>query len=111
MTTTKTFWICYDLGLRGDYTGLYAWLDSHKAKECGDSLAVFEFDCGAHFIEEIKSELTNKVKFNKEDRIYLIWKDPQKDLIKGRFIIGQRKPAPWEGFAVSKEQGVEDVSE
>ena len=34
---TSTIWISYDLGVRGDYEGLYAWLDSHGAKECGDT--------------------------------------------------------------------------
>ena len=35
--TINTVWISYDLGIRGDYEGLYAWLDSHRAKECGDA--------------------------------------------------------------------------
>jgi hypothetical protein len=29
-------WISFDLGVRGDYEGMYAWLDTHNAKECGD---------------------------------------------------------------------------
>ena len=30
-------WISFDLGVKGDYEGMYAWLDSKDAKECGDS--------------------------------------------------------------------------
>jgi hypothetical protein len=30
-------WISYDLGVQADYEGMYAWLDEHQAKECGDS--------------------------------------------------------------------------
>jgi len=33
----QTIWISYDLGLQGDYPGLYRWLDLHKAKECVNS--------------------------------------------------------------------------
>jgi hypothetical protein len=32
-------WMSYDLGVKGDYEGLYAWLDDHEAKECGNSVA------------------------------------------------------------------------
>ena len=33
-------WMAYDLGVKGDYEGLYAWLDDHSAAECGNSVAV-----------------------------------------------------------------------
>ncbi len=39
----KTFWITYDLGIRGDYNSLYKWLDKYKAKECGNGVAVFSY--------------------------------------------------------------------
>ena len=41
---SEAIWLSYDLGIRGDYESLYAWLDQHNAKECGDSLAFFKFD-------------------------------------------------------------------
>jgi len=34
-------WLSYDLNIKGDYENLYIWLDAHKAKECGDSMATF----------------------------------------------------------------------
>ena len=33
------FWLSYDLGINGDYDGLYRWLDRQGAKECGSSMA------------------------------------------------------------------------
>ncbi len=29
------YWVCYDLGLRGNYDDLYSWLDSLGAKDDG----------------------------------------------------------------------------
>ncbi len=40
----KTIWLSYDLGVKGDYEGLYAWLDDHGAIECGESVAFFNFE-------------------------------------------------------------------
>jgi len=32
------YWLSFDLGLRGNYELLYAWLDAMEAKECGDNV-------------------------------------------------------------------------
>ena len=99
---SKTFWLSYDLGLKGDYEGLYQWLDGHQAKECGNALAVFKRDVsGGTFVEDIKRDLTDSIKFKDSDRIYLIWRDGK--LNKGKFIVGGRKRAPWEGYASALE--------
>lgn len=99
MAKKKTFWLSYDLGLKGDYSSIYRWLDKQKAKECGDSIAVFEFVCSTdNPREEIKSSLLENIEFNKSDRVYLIWRDDIKQANLGTFIIGHRKPAPWEGY-------------
>lgn len=99
MEKKKTFWLSYDLGLKGNYSSLYRWLDKRKAKECGDSIAVFEFICStADPKEEIKQSLLEDIDFNKTDRIYLIWRDDKANANYGVFIIGHRKPAPWEGY-------------
>ena len=100
----KTFWLSYDLGLKGDYHGMYEWLDNYKARECGESLAVFKFSCGKNFIQEVQNDLKNYVEFKNGDRVYLIYRDDQDNYtIKGRFIIGKRKPAPWEGYSLGEE--------
>ena len=40
----KAIWLSYDLGVSGDYEGIYAWLAKHGAKECGDSLAFLNYE-------------------------------------------------------------------
>lgn len=109
MTSKKTFWLSYDLGLRGDYNSLYSWLDENKAKECGDNLAVFEYESKTENPrEEIQNALSKIVEFNKSDRIYLIWRDDKSNLNKGMFIFGKRKQAPWEGYSkVEIEQSID----
>jgi len=42
-------WMSYDLGVKGDYEGLYAWLDDHDAKECGNSVAFLRYEYSADF--------------------------------------------------------------
>ncbi|PID48587.1 MAG: hypothetical protein CR991_10975 [Proteobacteria bacterium] len=104
----KAIWLSYDLGVRGDYEGLYAWLDDHQAIECGDSVAFLNFNVKdtENIIEELKRDLQKSVNFNKRDRIYIIWKIHKK--IKGRFIFGKRKASPWEGYG-SQESETEEV--
>ena len=110
MVKKRTFWLSYDLGLRGNYNGLYRWLDKYKAKECGDSIAVFEYELKTDDPkEELKSELLENVEFNKTDRIYLIWRDSSKKVNRGSFIVGNRKPAPWEGyFTTDADQTIDE---
>ena len=92
----KTVWMSYDLGVSGDYEGLYAWLDDLDAKECGNSVAYFSFPYDGDLLEALKAEIEEAVSLNKRTRIYIIYRDDKK--MKGRFIIGGRKSAPWDGF-------------
>jgi hypothetical protein len=107
MSGKKTFWVSYDLGLKGDYTGLYTFFDSVDAKECGDSIAFFQKDYGDDFLESLKKELGQYVTFSKTDRIYVIYLEKKTDKIKGKFLYGGRRRAPWEGFA-TKSTSVTD---
>jgi hypothetical protein len=97
----KAIWFSYDLGVRGDYESLYQWLDQHEAIECGDSIAFLRYEYtetnDVLFIDKLKSDITESVKLTKYDRIYVIWKDGPK--IRGKFVFGNRKAAPWAGFA------------
>jgi len=103
----KTIWISYDLGVRGDYDGLYAWLDDKGAKECGSSVAVIKVaDLEDSICEKIKKEIGEKVKVDSRTRIYLIYRDPATNLNKGRFIFGGRRSSPWEGYG-EKSSGVD----
>lgn len=37
-------WLSFDLGIRGDFEGMYQFLGEHNARECGDSMASFWFE-------------------------------------------------------------------
>jgi hypothetical protein len=90
----------YDLGVSGDYEGLYAWLDDHNAKECGNSVAWVTFSHEGDVLTSLKAEIENAVSPNKRSRIYVIYRDNEGT--KGRFIIGGRKSAPWDGFGMQE---------
>jgi hypothetical protein len=96
----KLIWIAFDLGVRGDYEGIYEFLDRHEAKECGDSVAVFQYEFKRDPVAELKRELSDAVKFDRRSRVYVIFPD-KAGKYKGRFIVGGRKPAPWAGYAAS----------
>jgi hypothetical protein len=95
----KAVWLSFDLGIKGDYEGLYQWLDAHGAIECGDSVAFFKIKSeGSDLPGEIKKSLQQSMEIDaKKTRIYIIY---QKDKsTKGSFLFGQRKASPWVGSA------------
>jgi hypothetical protein len=101
----KSVWMSYDLGVQGDYDHMYAWLDNHKAVECGDSMAYFIYEVpngtnDDEFITILKEDMVKTIKFNPGNRIYVIRhiKDEKRDSYYGQFIIGKRKASPWEGY-------------
>jgi len=97
----KAIWISYDLGIKGDFPNLYAWLDNHNAKEAGDSIAFLNYEySGNNLLETLKEDLKAKVNFKPGDRIYVIRMriDEGKHKISGKFIIGNRKASPWIGY-------------
>ena len=96
-------WMSYDLGVTGDYESLYAWLDDHNAKECGNSVAYFSFSYDRDLLESLKAEIEDAVSLNKRTRIYIIYRDNEET--KGRFIIGGRKSGPWDGFGTHEADG------
>ena len=103
----KAIWISYDLGIGGDYEGLYRWLANHEAVECGDGVAFFNYipkDTGL-LLEELKGEIEANVRINNKTRIYCIRKVENK--VKGAFLFGTRKGNPWEGYG-DVDKGVED---
>lgn len=105
----SAIWICYDLGVRGDYGSLYTWLDDHEAKECGDNLAFLNYEHAGALALQLTAELRGLLQITKQTRIYLIYKDDQTKKIKGSFIIGGRKAAAWSGYSGQPTQpDVED---
>src|SRR5271155_1179048 len=97
--TKSTIWISYDLGVRGDYEGLYAWLDSHHAKECGDSLAVLEYEYQGSILKKLKTDLGGAVETDKRTRMYVIYREKSTNKNKGNFIFGARRAAAWTGYS------------
>jgi len=106
--SNKLIWLSYDLGFKGDYENLYYWLDSHKAKECGNSVATLSYEYKNNLIEELSKDLTDNISLAKNDRIYVIFRD-EEDKLKGKFIIGRRKPSPWAGYAQTLEEDEDEV--
>ena len=91
----------YDLGLRGDYTNLFAFLDDMKAVDCGNCNAAFAMNFSQDLFDIIYDELSHiisgRVNLETTDRIYMIVTDATGSM-KGRFISGSRRRPLWEGY-------------
>lgn len=107
-----TIYLTFDLTFNGDYTGMYKWLDSHHALECGDSACRINYSVKYDKLETyadtqavldlIRKDLLSCVKFASKDRVYvasLFPDEKNKKRLAGRFIVGVRKPNPWDGAA------------
>jgi len=94
---THWIWISFDLGVKGDYEGIYKWLDEHKARECGDSLAGLNYEHSGDLIDDLRTDLQKSIEFTTKSRVYVIRLLDGK--MKGRFIVGGRRMAPWSGYA------------
>ena len=92
-------WLSFDLGVQGDYEGLYLWLDQHDARDCGDSLACFQYETRGNLPQRLLKDIESTVKMPPKTRMYVIWMADGK--INGRFIVGRRKSPRWSGFAPS----------
>ena len=101
-------WLSFDLGVRGDYEGMYAWLDDQKAKECGSSVAFFSYSHdGEALCESLKAEIEAAVSLDKRSRIYIVYRE--KTRLRGHFLVGRRKSAPWVGYGIHGEYDEVDV--
>ena len=102
----STIWLSYDLGVNGDYEGLYSWLDSHGAKECGSSVAFLKYVHERDLVTALKEDIQAAVSLDKRSRLYVVHDG------KGKYLFGRRKSAPWEGFGDigDDEEDVGDVA-
>ncbi|MGH7812805.1 MAG: hypothetical protein ACREQI_02210 [Candidatus Binataceae bacterium] len=89
------FWLIYEMGIQGDYSRLYEWLDRHQAKECGEGAATFVLKSTQ---EELGKQLAEIVKKEDRARLYLIGKKKDGPYL-GSFIFGKRKRPSWVGSA------------
>jgi hypothetical protein len=99
-------WISFDLDFKGDYEGMYEWLDAHNARDCGENLAALDRPYAGDPLPALKRSLGSKMTFGKRDRVYVIFKN-QAGRFVGRFLIGKRRRAPWTG-ASFQESGDDD---
>ena len=106
---SKSVWISFDLGVDGDYEGMYAWLDNHAAKECGDSIALVLFESRGDLITELREELKAHVRLSTRSRIYAIYRG-EDTKTKGTWLVGRRKQAPWTGYGSLENEGTTDES-
>jgi hypothetical protein len=109
LVAVPTVWMSYDLGVEGDYEGLYEWLALHEAKECGESLAHFPYPFRQSLVRELTADLRRKIKLGRRSRIYLIFEDG-KGSVRGKFIVGGRRRPPWEGYGGSADQSEDELS-
>jgi hypothetical protein len=106
-------WLTYDMGVGGDFQGIYSWLDDNNATECGNNNAFFKYSypddiqTDGEFVKYIKSELESKVDFKPGNRIYII-RQAINGKSMGSFIIGKRKANPWEGFGTKAENSIDE---
>ena len=103
---TSTVWLNYDLGIQGDYRGLFHFLDSLHAKECGVNQAVFKFEHSGNLVDDLKAKLSDSVKINERSKIYLAYRDGDKN--KGTFIFGNRHDSPWSGYAKTTTPAIDE---
>jgi hypothetical protein len=114
--TSIAIWMTYDLGVGGDFTHLYSWLDDHEAIECGNNIAFFKYKIPStlqtdkELVNYLKQDLEKNVDFTAKNRVYIIRKSigsENKGTI-GTFIIGKRKANPWEGFGTKVDNTVDE---
>lgn len=100
----STIWISFDLGVRGDYESFYTWLDTHKARECVNNLALLTFHYSGNLLEALKNELKEALEINKRTRIYVIYRDTATKKMRGFFVFGGRRAPPWSGYSENEDQ-------
>ncbi len=100
--SAHTVWITFDLGVHGDYKGLYAWLDAHEANGCGESVAVLTYRCEGSIPDRIREELRKRIGIDDQTSVYVIYRDPTTNENRGAFIFGERKAPVWNGCSSSR---------
>lgn len=107
----KTIFISYDFGMKGDYEGLFKWLDENKAEERGYGIGVikeYSYDDSSiktdlDFMKLIRNELKERIKIGSSDRIYMIWNSLESNKTKAGFLFGKGKQSPWTGYAQNNQ--------
>ena len=103
----STIWLSYDLGVSGDYEGMYSWLENRGAKECGSSVAFLKnYEFEGDLLDSLKTDVSDTVTLNRRSRIYVIYNHNRR--LRGRYVVGKRKAPPWTGLGDVLEQEVDE---
>jgi len=102
-------WIYFDLGINGDYEGIYEWLDNHNAHACGEHLAFVRYEFNNDLFEELKGDIETQVNLVNKNHIYVVFKDEAGNVV-GKFLVGKRMKAPWIGYGSADEEEMIDES-
>ena len=105
----QMIWLSYDLGVRGDYVGLYNWLDTHQAKECGDSVASLVYEYEGALEEALLSDLRSSIEMDDRARFYAVFQDDDSGKMKGKFLVGRRRASAWVGYAPNGETADDEL--
>lgn len=93
-------WISYDLGIEGDYSGMYTFLDRCGALECGDSVArIKNYSYTGNIKSFLSEELKKEVNGIESNRVYYAFYSKENRALRSGFLFGKRKVAPWKGFS------------
>ncbi len=105
----STIWLSYDLGVRGDYEGMYSWLENHGAKECGSSVAFLKnYGFEGDLLDCLKADISEAVTLDRCSRIYVIFHDRNNGRPRGLHVVGRRQAPPWTGFGDDPEEGFDE---
>jgi hypothetical protein len=104
LVSGDTVWITFDLGARGDYKGLYSWLDAHGARECGERVAILTYPCAGSLPDKLKEDLKKSISIDGHTSIYVIYPDPATAENRGTFIFGERRVPVWTGYSASQPE-------
>ncbi|GFK93760.1 hypothetical protein NNJEOMEG_01594 [Fundidesulfovibrio magnetotacticus] len=104
----KSVFLSYDFEFGGDVESLYEWLDEKGARECVNGLAFFPYEFSGNLLDSLRKDISKAVKLSKKDRLYVVFKESSSGKMKGDFLFGARKKAPWAGYAVESKE-YEDV--
>jgi len=103
----RAVWLSFDLGINGDYEGMYAWLANREATECGDNFGFFRYESKGDLLNQLAADIRENVELTKKNRIYVIYLGDD-GKVKGSFLFGKRKQAPWTGYGSVKEEELVD---
>lgn len=91
-------WVSFEIAPGGDQQGMYGWLSTRGARECGPGLATLLFEYHSDLIPDLCDAIKNAVHLGPADRIYAIYKDPIDGEATGCFLFGARAHRPDDAF-------------